>query len=94
MKLADLLTEIGESSGSVTGIQLADRLGVAPATISRMLVALRASGQIGPEVRTEPAPETCASSGSCSMSCPGPAECSLVMDLSVTGLEIRSTTAP
>ena len=94
MKLADLLTEIRESSGPVTGIQLADRLGVAPAAISRMLVALRASGQIGPEVRTQPAPETCASSGSCSMSCPGPDECSLVIDLSVTGLEIRSTTAP
>lgn len=93
MKLSSLLTEIRRSSGPVTGIELAERLGVSPATVAGMLVALRASGQIGPEVRTEPAAETCASSGSCSMSCPGPDECSLVIDLSMTGLEIRSTTA-
>lgn len=90
MNLAMLLTEIQDSNGPVTGIELADRLGVDPATIARMLVALRAGGQIGPEVRTEPAPDSCASSGTCSMSCPGPGECSLVIDLSVTGLEIRA----
>ena len=92
MKLSTLLTEIGESSGPVTGIELANRLGVSPATVARMLAALRASGQIGPEVRTETAPDACSSSGSCSISCPGPEECSLVIDLSVTGLEIRTPT--
>lgn len=91
MMLATLLAEIRNSAGPVTGIELADRLGTSPAAIARMLVALRAAGQIGPEVRTEPAPGECASSGSCSMSCPGPGECSLVIDLNVTGLEIRTT---
>ena len=89
MKLSALLTEIERSSGPVTGIDLAIRLGVSPATVAEMLVALRATGQIGPELRTKSAPETCASAGSCSMSCPGPGECSLVIDLNVTGLEIR-----
>lgn len=89
MRLSALLAEIERSRGSVTGIELAARLGVAPATVASMLVALRASGQLGPEIRTEPAPDSCASSGSCSMTCPGPGECSLVIDLNVTGLEIR-----
>mgnify|MGYP001822162969 CR=1 FL=1 len=92
MKLSTLLTEIRSSSGPVTGIELADRLEVSPAAVARMLVALRATGQIGPEVRTEPAPGACASSGTCSLSCPGPEECSLVIDLRVTGLEIRTPT--
>lgn len=90
MKLAALLTEIEQSKGPVTGIELANRMGVAPATVAQMLVALRAAGQIGPELRTEPAPDTCTSSGLCSMSCPGPDDCALVVDLSVTGLEIRT----
>lgn len=90
MKLSTLLTEIENSSGPVTGIELSSQLGVAPATVARMLVALRAAGQIGPELRSEPAPDTCASRGSCSMSCPGPGDCALVVDLSVTGLEIRT----
>ena len=89
MRLAALLGAIREAKGPVTGIDLAQRLGVAPATVAEMLVALRASGQLAPETRTEPAPEICSSSGACSMSCPGPGECSLVIDLSVTGLEIR-----
>ncbi len=89
MKLFALLHEIEQSSGPVTGIDLASRLGVRPDEVASMLVALRASGHIGPEVRSEPAPENCASSGSCSMSCPGPDKCSLVIDLNVTGLEIR-----
>jgi hypothetical protein len=90
MRLAALLTAIRESRGPVTGIDLAQRLGVAPATVAEMLMALRAGGQLGPEVRTIPASTTCASSGSCSMSCPGPEECSLAIDLEVTSLEIRS----
>lgn len=90
MRLATLLSAIREAKGPVTGIDLAQRLGIAPASVAEMLVALRAGGQLGPEVRKIPAAETCVSSGSCSMSCPGPDECSLVIDLNVTGLEIRS----
>ena len=89
MKLSTLLTEITEASGPVTGIELADRLGVSPATVARMLAALRATGQIGPE----PAPGACASAGACSISCPGPEQCSLAIDLSVTGFQIRRPNA-
>ena len=89
MKLSTLLTEIQQSHGPVTGIELATRLGVTPAEIAAMLAALRASGTIGYAQRTEPALENCGSAGACSMSCPGPDECSLVMDLNVAGLEIR-----
>jgi hypothetical protein len=89
MRLSTLLTEIQQSQGPVTGIELAARLGVTPAEVAAMLAALRASGKIGSAHRTEPAPDNCASAGACSMSCPGPEECSLVMDLNVAGLEIR-----
>jgi hypothetical protein len=99
MSVAALLSAIRESKGPVTGIELAQRLGISPGIVAQMLVALRASGQLGAEVRTAssmlgaPAPDTCASSGSCSMTCPGPDECSLTIDLNVTGLEIRSAAA-
>lgn len=88
MKLSALLSEIEQSRGPVTGIDLANRLGVGHAEVASMLVALRASGHIGPEIRTESPAEDCMSAGSCSLACPGPDECSLVVDLSVTGLEI------
>jgi hypothetical protein len=88
MRLSTLLSEIEQSRGPITGIDLANRLGVRPAEVASMLVALRASGHLGPEIRTEPAPENCTSTGSCSMTCPGPDACSLVIDLNVTGLEI------
>jgi hypothetical protein len=105
MSVAALLSAIRESRGPVTGIELARRLGLSPGTVAQMLVALRASGQLGAEVRAassmlgvssvpgEPGPDACASSGSCSMSCPGPDECALTIDLNVTGLEIRSVTS-
>jgi hypothetical protein len=89
MRLTSLLTEIERADGPITGIELADRLGVAPARVAAGLVALRASGRLGPEVRAEPVPDNCASSGTCSMTCPGPDRCSMVIDLKVTGLEIR-----
>lgn len=89
MKLAALLNEIERSSGPVMGIDLARRLGVEPAELAAMLGALRASGRLGPEMAPGPAAAECASSGACSMSCPGPGECSLMIDLSVTGLEVR-----
>jgi hypothetical protein len=99
MSVAALLSAISESKGPVTGIELAQRLGISPGILAQMLVALRASGQLGAEVlpaslmRGAPAPDTCASSGSCSITCPGPDECSLTIDLNVTGLEIRSAAA-
>jgi hypothetical protein len=89
MRLSTLLTEIERAAGPVTGIELADRLGVTPSRVAAGLVALRASGRLGPEVRTEPAPDNCSSAATCSMSCPGPDECSMVIDLKVGGLEIR-----
>jgi hypothetical protein len=90
MKLATLVTEIERSRGPVTGIELALRLGIRPAEVAAMLAALRASGRLGPEVRSEPAPDDCSSAGACSMSCPGPGDCPLVIDVSVSGLEIKS----
>ena len=90
MKLATLITEIERSRGPVTGIELALRLGIQPAEVAAMLAALRASGRLGPEVRSEPAPGECSSAGACSMSCPGPEECPLVIDVSVSGLEIKN----
>ncbi len=89
MRLAALLAEIERSSGPVMGIDLAKRLGVPPVEVAAMLDALRASGRLGPEVAPAAAPGECSSVGACSMSCPGPGECSLMIDLSVTGLEVR-----
>ncbi len=90
MRLATLLQEIEASRGPVTGIDLAIRMGIAPGEVASMLDALRASGRLAPEI-TDPEPiDACGSAGSCSMTCPGPGECSLMIDLNVTGLEIRS----
>lgn len=94
MKLAELLAEIGDSSGPVTGIELAGRLGISTSEVSAMLIALRASGVLDTEPRPDSVPEDCSSSGSCSLSCPGPGKCSLVIDLNVTTLEIRRRSAP
>jgi hypothetical protein len=92
MRLAALLDELERASGPVTGIELADRLGVAPSRVAAMLDALRASGRLGLESRRTTAPGSCATSGSCSMSCPGPDECALTVDLSVTTLQIQPFT--
>ena len=89
MKLTALLAEIEQSSGPIMGSDLARCLGVEPAEVAAMLSALQASGRLGPEVSPGPAATECTSSGACSMSCPGPAECSLMIDLSLTGLEVR-----
>lgn len=91
MRLEALVAEIDRATGPITGIELADRLGVSTYRVAAMLDALRAAGRIGPEIR-ESAPDTCSSAGSCSMSCPGPDECALTVDLNVTGLHIRSAT--
>ncbi len=89
MMLARLLSKIEAANGPITGVELANQLEVSPNEVAAMLVALRASGQLGPEVRKEQAPESCTVAGPCSMSCPGPDRCALTVDLSVTGLEIR-----
>ena len=90
MRLGALVAEIERARGPITGVELAARLGVTTHQVAAMLDALRASGRIGPEVREpEPMPDTCSSSGSCSMSCPGPDKCALTVDLSVSGLQIR-----
>lgn len=89
MKLGTLVREIETSRGPVTGIELALRLGIQPAEVAAMLAALRASGRLGPEVRSEPAPSECSSAGACSLSCPGPGDCPLVIDVTVSGLEMR-----
>ncbi len=91
MSLAALLGEIERSQGPVTGIELATRLGIAPGRVAMMLDALRAAGRLGPEAKQQV--DTCASAGACSMTCPGPEECSLAIGLTVTSLEIRSASA-
>ena len=93
MKLTTLLREIESSSGPVTGFELAARLGVAPGEVARMLDALRAAGKLGTEIPSRSRGDSCASRGSCSMTCPGPDECALVIDLSVSGLQIRGYSA-
>jgi hypothetical protein len=89
MKLMTLLREIERSTGPVTGIELATRMGITTGEVAAMLDALRAAGRIGPEIREHESMDSCASAGSCSMTCPGPDECSLTIDLNVSGLEIR-----
>ncbi|MCP3994546.1 MAG: winged helix-turn-helix transcriptional regulator [bacterium] len=89
MRLTTLLEEIQRAKGPVTGIELALRLGIAPGKVARMLDALRASGRLGIEIRDPEPMGDCSSAGSCSLSCPGPDECALTIDLNVTGLEIR-----
>ncbi len=89
MRLTTLLQEIERSPGPVTGIELAGRLGVTNAEIASMLDALRAAGMLGAEITDRPKMDTCASSGSCSMTCPGPDQCSLTVNLQVSGLKVR-----
>ena len=89
MSLTALVGAIEESKGPITGIDLADRLGISPGRVVAMLDALRASGRLGPELQASQPADACSSAGSCSMSCPGPDGCSLVIDLSVTSLEVK-----
>ena len=89
MKLATLVREIEAAGGPVTGVELAQRLDTNPAEIGAMLIALRASGWLVPEGAATPPAGDCGSAGSCSLSCPGPDKCGLVIDLHVATLEIR-----
>lgn len=88
MRLADLLTAVQRAPGPVTVADLARSLGETPGTVRAMLAALRAAGRLEPEGSARPGTGECASAGSCSLSCPGPGECPLVVDL-VAGLQIR-----
>ena len=90
MRLTTLLQEIERSKGPVTGIELALRLGLSPAEVATMLDALRAAGKLGAEMESRPEGGACASSGACSMTCPGPDECSLTVNLNVAELQVRT----
>lgn len=89
MRLATLLREIERSPGPITGIELADRLDVTTGEVAGMLAALRASGRLGATQDERPPMDTCSSTGSCSMTCPGPDKCSLTANLQVSGLQIQ-----
>jgi hypothetical protein len=89
MSLTALLAEIETSRVPLTGLELASRLGLAPAEVAAMLAALRAAGRLGPEIRPPSGPATCAAAGSCSLACPGPEECGLLVDIKVDSLTIR-----
>ena len=89
MRLTTLLREIERSPGPVTGIELASRLGITTSEVASMLDALRAAGMLGADMAERPKMDGCASSGSCSMACPGPDECSLTVNLQVSSLQIR-----
>ncbi len=87
--LARLLSEIETAGRPLTPAELAGRIGVDLAEISAMLGALRAHGQLAPEGFGQDPPDGCAASGSCRSACPGPADCPLVIDLGLSGLEPR-----
>lgn len=90
MRLGALVTEIERARGPITGVELADRLGISTVEAAAMLDALRAAGRIGPEAGAPTAVvDTCSSAGSCSMNCPGPDKCALTVAVNVTGLQIR-----
>jgi hypothetical protein len=91
MSLATLRSAIRESSGPVTGIELAHRLGMAPGEVSAMLDALRAAGQLNIEQPPAQPDVECSSARACSLACPGPNECPLVVDFALTSLEIRKS---
>jgi len=88
MRLTALLREIEGSSGSLTAVELAVRLGTTPAAVSAMLAALRAAGRLGPDGSREPGSDECASAGSCGVACTGPDRCPFVVNLGPM-LEVR-----
>jgi len=90
MRLRALLDVLDGAGRPLTGVELADRLGVSTTEVAAMIDALRASGRLAPETRRPVATDSCPSEGTCSMTCPGPDECALTVDLSVAGLQIRS----
>ena len=89
MRLTTFLHEIEKSHGPVTGLELAQRLGLTPADVMAMIGALRAAGKLTPDGPL--VEQHCATASSCALSCPGPDECSLSVQVSVPGLQIRSS---
>ena len=95
MKLAALLAIIEAGPGSMTEADIAERTGTSVPEVRAMLAALRAAGRIGPERSVSPGTDACASAGACTISCPGPNDCPLLIDIGAP-LEIRhpGTRAP
>lgn len=89
MRLRSLLAELEQAPGPITGLELADRLGLTTSQVAAMLDALRAAGRLGPEIRDPQPWDGCSSAASCSMTCPGPNKCALTVNLDVAGFEIR-----
>lgn len=90
MRLTAFLREIEASKGPITGLELAQRLGIPPAEVMGMVHALRAAGKLTPDGPL--VEDHCATAASCSLSCPGPDHCSLSVSVTVPGLQIRSST--
>lgn len=84
--LARLLDELDRVDAPVTAIELAMRLGTTSDEVKGMITSLRSAGRLGPPP-DEPRNE-CASAGGCTLSCPGPARCGLVVDPAIR-LEVR-----
>ncbi len=89
MMLARLLTEIETAGRPLTPTELAGRIGVDRSEVTAMLGALRAHGRLAPGESGEGPPDGCAAVGSCRSACPGPADCPLVIDIGLDGLEPR-----
>ena len=87
--LARLLTEIETAGRPLTPTELAGRMGMHGSEVNAMLGALRAHGRPAPEGSGEGPPDGCAAVGSCRGACPGPADCPLVIDIRLDGLEPR-----
>ena len=89
MMLARLLTEIEAAGRPLTPGELAGRIGVDRTQVNAMLGALQAHGRLAPGGSGDDPPDGCAAAGSCRSACPGPAECPLVIDIGLDGLEPR-----
>ena len=87
-EFASLLVELETGDGGLTAESLAGRLGTSRRQVEAMLLALRASGVLGPERDRPDGEGSCASAGSCAGSCPGPEACPFVVQTGAT-LELR-----
>ncbi len=85
--LTRFLTEIETAGRPLTPTELAGRMGVDRSEVNAMLGALRAHGRLAPEGSGEGPPDGCVAVGSCRSACPGPADCPLLIDIGLDGLE-------
>ncbi len=88
MKLAALLASIETGGGSMTEADIAGRTGSSVTEVRAMLAALRAAGRLGPQRSDRPGTDACASTNGCAFSCPGPADCPLIINIGAP-LEVR-----